>query len=140
MFSFVPDLPRTQNDAKATVVSQAMGGLGQLDPWNLASALPLGAFLENEPTAVRNSVVLSLLIILVEVVELSVFRGATTGLMHRSKSHPYSITSSARASSCGEISRPSAFAVLRLITSSNLVGCWTGRSAGFSPLRMRVTY
>jgi hypothetical protein len=26
--------------------------------------------------------------------------------------------------------RPSAFAVLRLITSSNLVGCMTGRSAG----------
>ena len=32
--------------------------------------------------------------------------------------------------------RPSAFAVLRLITSSNLVGCCTGKSAGFSPLRM----
>ena len=31
---------------------------------------------------------------------------------------------------------PSAFAVLRLITSSNLVGCCTGRSAGFSPLRI----
>jgi hypothetical protein len=34
----------------------------------------------------------------------------------------YSITSSARASSVGGMSRPSAFAVLRLITSSNLVG------------------
>ena len=33
----------------------------------------------------------------------------------------YSITSSARASSVGGTSRPSAFAVLRLITSSNLV-------------------
>ena len=33
--------------------------------------------------------------------------------------------------------RPSAFAVLRLRTNSNLVGAWTGRSAGFSPLRMR---
>ena len=33
-------------------------------------------------------------------------------------------------------SRPSALAVFRLITSSNLVGCMTGRSAGFSPLRM----
>src|ERR1700745_2999835 len=32
----------------------------------------------------------------------------------------YSMTSSARASSVGGISRPSAFAVLRLITSSNL--------------------
>ena len=29
--------------------------------------------------------------------------------------------------------RPSAFAVLRLITSSSLVGAYTGRSAGFSP-------
>ena len=27
-------------------------------------------------------------------------------------------------------------AVLRLMTSSNLVGCMTGRSAGFSPLRI----
>ena len=34
----------------------------------------------------------------------------------------YSITSSARASSIGGTSRPSAFAVLRLITSSYLVG------------------
>jgi hypothetical protein len=35
----------------------------------------------------------------------------------------YSITSSARASSVGGILRPSALAVLRLITSSNLVAC-----------------
>jgi len=41
----------------------------------------------------------------------------------------YSITSLARASSVGGTSRPSAFAVLRLITSSNLVACWTGRLA-----------
>ena len=40
---------------------------------------------------------------------------------------------------CGGISRPSALAVLRLITISNLVGACTGRSAGFSPLRMRST-
>ena len=39
---------------------------------------------------------------------------------------------------CGTL-RPSAFAVLRLITSSCLVGACTGRSAGFSPLRMRST-
>ena len=51
----------------------------------------------------------------------------------------HSITSSARASSVGGISIPSAFAVLRLITSSYLVGACTGRSAGFSPLRMRST-
>ena len=36
-------------------------------------------------------------------------------------------------------SRPSALAVFRLITSSYLVGACTGRSAGFSPLRMRST-
>ena len=51
----------------------------------------------------------------------------------------YSITSSARASSVGGTSRPSAFAVLRLMTSSYLVGACTGRSAGFSPLRTRAT-
>ena len=41
------------------------------------------------------------------------------------------------ASSLSGISRPSALAVLRLITSSNFVGSITGRSPGFSPLRMR---
>src|SRR5262249_57558666 len=50
---------------------------------------------------------------------------------------PYSITSSASARSLAGISRPSALAVLRLITSSNLVDCWIGRSAGLSPLRIR---
>jgi hypothetical protein len=38
----------------------------------------------------------------------------------------YSITSSARASSVGGTSRPSAFAALRLRTNSNFVGCKTG--------------
>src|SRR5262244_481154 len=50
----------------------------------------------------------------------------------------HSITSSARASSVGGISRPSALTVLRLITNSNLVGCKIGRSAGLAPLRMRA--
>src|SRR5262249_20633112 len=49
----------------------------------------------------------------------------------------HSITSSARASSVGGTCRPSALAVLRLITSSYLVGACTGRSPGFSPFRMR---
>src|SRR5215475_8337089 len=49
----------------------------------------------------------------------------------------HSITSSARASSVAGTSRPSARAVLRLITSSYLVGACTGKSPGFSPLRMR---
>src|SRR5262245_20340023 len=43
----------------------------------------------------------------------------------------HSITSSARASSVGGTVMPSAFAVLRLITNSYLVGACTGRSAGF---------
>src|SRR5215217_8137449 len=43
----------------------------------------------------------------------------------------YSITSSARASSVGGTSRPSALAALRLMTSSYLDACSTGRSAGF---------
>src|SRR5260370_7999286 len=46
---------------------------------------------------------------------------------------PYSITSSARASSVGGTSRPGALAVLRLITSSNFTGCCPGASPGFSP-------
>src|SRR5712672_3917387 len=37
----------------------------------------------------------------------------------------HSITSSARASSVAGISRPSAFAVIMLMTRSNLVGCST---------------
>src|SRR5215470_20251061 len=51
----------------------------------------------------------------------------------------YSSTSSARASSDGGTVMPSAFAVLRLMTSSYLVGACTGSSPGFSPLRMRST-
>ena len=35
---------------------------------------------------------------------------------------------------------PRAFAVLRLIASSNFVGCSTGRSPGLAPLRIRSTY
>src|SRR5262249_3736152 len=52
----------------------------------------------------------------------------------------YSITSSARARSDGGIVRPSAFAVLRLMTSSNLVGCSTARSPGLAPFRILSTY
>src|SRR5262249_47551823 len=52
----------------------------------------------------------------------------------------HSITSAAVASSVGGTSRPSALAVLRLMAVSNLVGACTGKSAGFSPLRIRLTY
>src|SRR5262249_12888478 len=66
--------------------------------------------------------------------------GAVRGVIghHRYElASPYSIASSARASSLSGIWRPSALAVLRLSTNSNLVGWMIGRSAGFSPLRMR---
>src|SRR6516225_11321353 len=48
----------------------------------------------------------------------------------------HSMTSSARARIEGGTVRPSALAVLRLTTSSKVVGCWTGRSAGLAPLRI----
>src|SRR5215472_5092013 len=51
----------------------------------------------------------------------------------------HSITASARASSVGGISRPSALAVVRLITRSNLVGCSTGMSAGAVPRKILST-
>ena len=49
----------------------------------------------------------------------------------------YSTTSSARNMIDSGIVRPSVFAVVRLITNSNLVGCMTGKSVGCAPLRMR---
>src|SRR5262244_1473872 len=49
----------------------------------------------------------------------------------------HSITSSARSRIAVGIVTPSALAALRLTTVSNAVACWTGRSAGFSPLRIR---
>src|SRR5262249_24940835 len=52
---------------------------------------------------------------------------------------PHSITLSVRASSVGETSRPSALAVIRLMTRSNLVGCSTGISPGFAPRRILST-
>src|SRR5439155_24850689 len=51
----------------------------------------------------------------------------------------HSITSSARSSSDVGTSTASAFAVLRFTTSSNLVGCSTGRSPGFAPLKILST-
>src|SRR5262245_55495619 len=49
----------------------------------------------------------------------------------------HSMTSAARVTSVGGSVIPSAFAVFKLMTNSNFVGCCTGRSAGFSPLRIR---
>src|SRR5262249_45949143 len=48
----------------------------------------------------------------------------------------HSITSSATASNLSGTSRPNALAVFKLTTSSNLVGCMTGISAGRVPLRI----
>src|SRR5215472_18760203 len=52
---------------------------------------------------------------------------------------PHSITSSAVAIIDDGTVRPRSFAVLRLITSSNLVGCSMGKSPGFAPLRILST-
>jgi Flp pilus assembly protein TadB len=52
---------------------------------------------------------------------------------------PHSITSSATASSVGGTSSPSACAVIKLMTSSNFVGCSTGISPGFVPRRILST-
>jgi hypothetical protein len=67
-------------------------------------------------------------------------RGVPLPVASRCSKRSYSITSSARASTVAGRSRPSALAVLRLITNSYLVGACTGRSAGFTPLRIRSTY
>jgi hypothetical protein len=60
---------------------------------------------------------------------------ANRRLMHRSKWHFYSISSSARPLSASGTEMPSALAVLRLIISCTLVALWTGRSLGLAPLR-----
>ena len=50
----------------------------------------------------------------------------------------HSITSSAVASSDAGTVSPSVLAVWRLMTNSNFTVCWTGKAAGFSPLRIRA--
>src|SRR5262249_29726575 len=52
---------------------------------------------------------------------------------------PHSSTSSARARSVGGSVTPRTLAVIILMISSTFTACWTGRSAGLSPLRMRPT-
>jgi hypothetical protein len=51
----------------------------------------------------------------------------------------HSSRSSARITTDCEIARPNAFAAFMLITISNFVGCSTGRSAGFEPLKIILT-
>jgi hypothetical protein len=48
----------------------------------------------------------------------------------------YSMTSSARPDNGSGNVNPSVVAVLRLITNSTVVDCWTGNSAGLAPLRI----
>src|SRR5262245_1901367 len=52
----------------------------------------------------------------------------------------HSITSSARVSSVAGTASPIALAVLRLISSSNLVGNSIGRSPAFAPFNILATY
>src|SRR6476660_10518312 len=52
---------------------------------------------------------------------------------------PHSITSSARCCRNKGTSMPIAFAVFRLITSSNFVGCSIGKSAGLVPCNILDT-
>src|SRR5262245_35205330 len=66
-------------------------------------------------------------------------RVPTHGIQRGHRETTYSINSVAAASSLRGIVRPRAFAVLRLMTRSNLVGWATGRLAGFSPLRTLPT-
>src|SRR5262245_19436803 len=65
---------------------------------------------------------------------------AKTELMHRSKQHLHSTTSSATSRNSRLIVSPSSLAAFRLITSSNLIGCSTGNSAGFAPFRILSPY
>jgi len=72
----------------------------------------------------------------IEVLRRPVELTINCGLMHRSKLRDYSITSSAVVSRAGGMVRPRVFAVFKFITSSNFVGCRTGKSAGLAPLRI----
>src|SRR5262249_15936259 len=64
-------------------------------------------------------------------------RGSRAAEQRDELAAPHSITSSASASSLSGMSRPSIRAVWALMTSSNLLDCTTGKSAGLAPLRMR---
>src|SRR5262249_48324298 len=66
--------------------------------------------------------------------------GNQEGKKQRQSTARHWMTMSARATSDCGIVMPSAFAVFSLTTSSNVVGCSTGRSAGFAPRRILSTY
>src|SRR6516165_7618731 len=64
---------------------------------------------------------------------------AKSGHSHRSKKSRYSITSSARSRIDVGTDTPIALEVFRLRANSKLVGCSTGKSDGFAPLRILAT-
>src|SRR5262245_12333775 len=66
--------------------------------------------------------------------------GAARNVRFGPKADIHSITSSARCCRLNGTDRPSVLAVFRLMAISYVVGACTGRSAGFSPLRIRSTY
>ena len=85
--------------------------------------------------SLSRSVLLSLLHQLRFVGAIPAMLSLVTGKLNYS----YSRTSSARAKSVGGTVSLRARVALRFMTNSYFVGAWTGRSAGFSPLRIRST-
>jgi hypothetical protein len=67
-------------------------------------------------------------------------RGRRSAEQREERAPFHSITSSASCWRCSGTSRPSALAVCRLMTNSNLVDCTTGTLAGFAPFRIRPVY
>jgi Asp-tRNA(Asn)/Glu-tRNA(Gln) amidotransferase A subunit family amidase len=74
-----------------------------------------------------------------EGIEHRRIRAPRRGVGRVGRARGYSMTWSARTKSDCGIVRPSALAVLRLMTSSNLVGCSMGKSAAFAPFRILST-
>jgi hypothetical protein len=71
-----------------------------------------------------------------QVPEQRLSRWAKSNVSRPHQMFPYSMTSSEIASTLAGMSKPSPLAVLRLITSGYLIDCITGKSAGFTPLRI----
>src|SRR5262249_60191825 len=66
-------------------------------------------------------------------------RGRQRAEKRRGPGCGHSMTRSARSSRDGGIVKPRAFAVLRLMITSNFVGCSMGRSAGLAPFKILST-
>src|SRR5205085_11031005 len=73
---------------------------------------------------------------LIEPINETAFRTIRGPSSSHRKPARHSMTSLARASRFGGISSASVFAVFKLMTSSSFVGCSTGRSPGFAPLKI----